>query len=160
MILAIDPGTFKSGWCLMKDDYTPVDFDHEDNFDLYSKLLFGSIVHTEGVIETMTSYGDSGQTVLDTNIWIGRFYERMNNPHPVMGPDTIPAKRVREHLCPGVKANDSTVMHSLVNRFSFDRHRERHGKGTKADPGFFYGFAKHVWRAYAVGVTYLDGRKA
>jgi len=31
-----------------------------------------------------------------------------------------------------------------------------HGKGTKAEPGWFYGFAKDVWQATALAVYAAD----
>jgi hypothetical protein len=46
-----------------------------------------------------------------------------------------------------------------VNRYLKDRFAPgsgNHGKGTKKDPGFFYGFRGDAWAAYALGVAYLD----
>lgn len=54
----------------------------------------------------------------------------------------------------GGKSVDSQIITYLVNRFSPDGLNS--GKGTKSDPGFFYGFKGDIWQAYALGVAYID----
>jgi hypothetical protein len=56
-----------------------------------------------------------------------------------------------------MRAKDSNIRQSLVDRFAPGE--RNYGKGTKAKPGFFYGFAADAWQAYALGVTYLDIRR-
>ena len=51
-------------------------------------------------------------------------------------------------LCNSMKAKDSNIRQALIDRFG--------EVGVKKAPGWFYGFKKDVWAAYAVGVTYLD----
>jgi hypothetical protein len=50
-----------------------------------------------------------------------------------------------------MKAKDSNIRQALIDRFG--------EVGVKARPGFFYGFKKDIWAAFAVGVTYLDKKK-
>jgi hypothetical protein len=52
------------------------------------------------------------------------------------------------NLCNSMKAKDSNIRQALIDRFG--------EVGVKKAPGWFYGFKKDVWAAYAVGVTYLD----
>lgn len=155
MILAIDPGNKESGYCFLNKDYTPRIFDKVDNETLRDLLRFylttGMI--TEAVIEKVASYGmPVGETVFDTCIWIGRFTELLHTCD-------IPVEYVRRKeyvvdLCGSPKAKDSNVIQYLIDRFASDT--PNHGKGTKSDPGWFYGFKKDVWQAYAIGVWYLD----
>ena len=58
------------------------------------------------------------------------------------------------NLCHKSTAKDSNITQALVDRFAPNTRNK--GKGVKAEPGFFYGFKKDIWQAYALGVTYLD----
>ncbi|KHD34036.1 hypothetical protein NL50_18035, partial [Clostridium acetobutylicum] len=69
-------------------------------------------------------------------------------------PTFIYRKDEKMNLCHSMKANDSTITQALVDRFAYGV--RNHGKGTKKEPGWFYGFKKDIWQAYAVGVTYFD----
>ncbi len=52
------------------------------------------------------------------------------------------------------RGNDTTVMAYLAYRFAPGV--QNHGKGTKKDPGFFYGVKGDAWAAVALGVAFID----
>ena len=157
MILAIDPGNVQSGYCVIGPSYKPMDFDKVNNETLASNLerMFYGFGIDEVVIEMIGHYGTAmapGKTVFDTCVWIGRFIqitEDCNLPCTL-----IKRKVVATHICDSPKAKDSNVTQALVDRFA--PYQGNYGKGTKKEPGFFYGFAKDIWQAYALGVTYMD----
>ena len=102
----------------------------------------------------VASYGMAvGQTVFDTCVWIGRFYELWSQWCDV---HKMFRKEIKMNLCGQTRAKDSNIRQALVDRFSYERHAAKGGKGTKADPGWFYGFKSDVWQAYALGVTWID----
>jgi hypothetical protein len=65
--------------------------------------------------------------------------------------DFIYRAEEKMNLCYSMKAKDSNIRQALIDRFG--------EVGTKNNPGFFYGFKKDIWAAFAVGVTYLDKKK-
>ena len=54
----------------------------------------------------------------------------------------------------GAKAKDSNIRQALVDRFAPGQ--PNYGKGTKAQPGWFYGFNADIWQAYALAVYAAD----
>ena len=171
MILAIDPGNIVSGYCLMDENYKPVMFGKEDNNFILSKIdiladtydpwgLFQekhSMLHPKAaVIEMVASYGmPVGQTVFDTCVWIGRFTQQLeNNGIPVY---YVKRKEYVVEFCGSSRANDANVRQYLIDRFA--PNTANYGKGTKKEPGWFKGFSKDVWQAYAIGTYFLDKEK-
>lgn len=152
-ILAIDPGNVESAYCIINDEtYKPLLFKKIDNNDLIRelpKLLEEYNVYVV-VIEKIASYGMAvGASVFDTCIWTGRFYQQCITS--VGDIAYIYRKDEKMNLCNSMKAKDSNIRQALIDRFG--------EVGTKKNPGWFYGFKKDVWAAYAVGVTYLDMQK-
>lgn len=151
-ILAIDPGNIESAYVVLDDKLKPLEFAKESNITLIEKMYSG---HFEGVthigIEMIASYGMSvGKTVFETCVWIGKFEEALHQmdaskPHRIYRQDE------KMNLCHNMRAKDSNVIQALKDRFG--------DKGTKKNPGWFYGFAKDMWQAYAVGVTLYDAIK-
>jgi hypothetical protein len=159
MILAIDPGNTESGWCLIDGEYKVIAKGKDDNdavldmIDTFDEVYGLSHV----VIEMIASYGMAvGQTVFDTCVWVGRFMQEAD--HLSISYSQMYRKDIKMNLCGQTRAKDSNIRQALVDRFSYERHAAKGGKGVKADPGFFFGFSKDMWAAYAVGVTYLDMR--
>ena len=150
-ILAIDPGSEESGFCVL-DGYNPVKFGKISNKGfkhLFDDLLGCGVV----VIEMVESYGmPVGREVFDTVRWIGKFEAYAE--HNWMAVEFVTRKDEKLAICHSMKATDATIRQALVDRFAPGT--PNHGKGTKKKPGFFFGFSADMWSAFAVGVTYLD----
>lgn len=156
LLLAIDPGTTKSGYAVIDmGDYKPLESGKVENeavFGLIERPDIGPVA-----IEMVASYGMSvGREVFETCVWIGRFRE-----HAVMTGknwDTVYRQEEKLAICHSPRANDTTIRQALVDRFCA-LGTPNHGKGTKKEPGWFYGFKADAWQAYAVGVTYIDRKQ-
>lgn len=160
MILAIDPGNVESGYVLLREfDLKPLEFGKVDNEVLLKKIKMDEFWYKSQqdeedhiAIEMIASYGMAvGQTVFETCVWIGRFIEAI--PCGIE-PQFIYRKDEKMNLCGNMKAKDSNIIQALIDRFAPNTPNK--GKGTKKEPGWFYGFKKDIWQAYAVGTTYYD----
>lgn len=158
-ILAIDPGNEASAYVLVDTEtYRPIEGEKVDNDQLLERIV--KAVQDDGirevVIEMVESYGmPVGQTVFDTCFWIGRFTQIAITAAP--GESIawlIQRGKVKRHLCMSRAAKDSNVIQALVDRFAPGA--QNRGKGTKKDPGWFYGFKADVWQAYGLAVTFID----
>lgn len=166
LVLAIDPGNMESGICLMDSrTYMPLFHDKLQNELLLRRLeeqepINGFHIHAnncEVAIEMVASYGmPVGREVFDTCVWIGRFAQVVLSTYGIRSA-YIYRQEEKLAICHSTKANDSTIRQALVDRFAPGA--SNYGKGTKACPGWFYGFSADQWAAYAVGVTYIDKRK-
>jgi hypothetical protein len=156
MIIAIDPGPVMSayviwnGVAILEKGLVP-------NQKLLD-VLVATPKHVPGIhdgvdsmaIEMIASYGMAvGASVFNTCVWIGRFIERWEGSHCI-----VYRKHVKMHLCNSMRAKDTNIKQSLIDRFAPDA--SNHGKGTKANPSIFYGFKKDIWAAMAVAVTAWD----
>lgn len=152
-VLAIDPGNKESGIVLISPDYKPLEKRKAPNEYLLDEITANAGLFEEVAIEMVAAYGMSvGASVFETCVWIGRFEQRLEDLGKKV--TKIPRMAVKMNLCHAAKAKDTNITQALVDRFAPG---ERNlGKGTKKDPGFFYGFKKDIWQAYALGVTYID----
>ena len=152
-IFAIDPGNIESGYVILeKGTLKPVEIGKIENELLLEKVKTTSL-EIEFAIEMIASYGMAvGQTVFDTCRWVGRFEQAIIDNHNKY--TLIYRKDVKLKLCYSMKAKDSNIIQALIDRFAPNVRNK--GKGTKKEQGFFYGFKKDIWQAYAVGVTYSD----
>lgn len=158
-VLAIDPGNAESGWCVIDGDTRrPLHFGKVDN-----DVLLDSFYDVDNAsdwprldrvaIEMVASYGMAvGADVFETCVWIGRFTEALRRQGNEV--DLIKRNPVKVHHCYSAKAKDSNIRQTLVDRFALGE--RNHGKGTKAEPGWFYGFHTDVWQAYALAVYVAD----
>lgn len=161
-ILAIDPGNLESAYALIDTaDRRPVQFGKVSNAELLADLRGGrapQLVFADVdlvAIEMVASYGmPVGREVFDTCVWVGRFLETVSRWSPATEVRLVFRQPVKLHHCGSSKAKDSNIVQALVDRFAPGQPNK--GKGTKAAPGWFYGFAKDVWQAYALGVYVAD----
>jgi len=155
-VLGIDPGPVYSAYALI-DAATcaPLEADKVDSGLLLSMILGRRFGHASTAIEMVASYGMAvGAEVFDTCVWIGRFHEALRSVHPDDPPTLVTRARVKLHHCHSPRANDATITQALIDRFAYGQ-RNR-GKGTKSDPGFFYGFRADMWQAFALAVYWAD----
>lgn len=155
MVLAIDPGNIQSAYCLLDSKtYKPIEFGKLDNNDLLKQISIFKDIECI-VVEKVASYGMAvGKEVFDTCEWYGRFIQKYCDTHEDFKINYVYRREEKLNLCGSMKAKDTNIRQSLIDRFA--KHDFKNGKGTKKNPDWFYGFKADIWMAYAVGVTYLD----
>lgn len=158
MILALDVGTTETGYCKIEEiTRLPIEFDKISNKDLLHKMISTDFLKNIGVVvyEKFVSYGAVvGSTTLESVQWNGRFIQAVKDIDPTIKIYNVSRIEERKYICNSMRAGDTEVKHALIERFAV--HDKKLGKGTKKYPDFFYGFAKDMWSAYAVGTVYLD----
>ena len=159
-ILAIDPGTTESAYVLLNPELKPVAFAKMENEHLIDEAVSQMLVNMTGnvseqvdvAIEMVASYGmPVGREVFETCVWIGRFWEQLSK---FKNKAYIYRKDEKMMICGSPKANDATIRQALVDRFAYGV--PNHGKGSKKQKGFFYGFSADVWSSFAIAITYHD----
>lgn len=158
-LLAIDPGNEESGWVLIDvPTRAPLAHGITPNPELRTRLrrmAFALDPPDRVVIEMVASYGMAvGAEVFETCVWIGRFLEVCVEARPSLFPQRVKRLAVKVHHCHDSRAKDTNIRQALVDRFAPGQ--ANHGKGTAAHPGWFHGFTKDVWAAYALAVYAAD----
>lgn len=147
MILAIDPGNIQSAYVLTDNNLKPVEFGIVENEELLRQMCCLAR-DNQVIIEMVASYGmPVGKEVFDTCRWIGRFEEAAMQVK-CFNVTLIYRLQIKNNICHKSNAKDSNIRQALIDRFGV--------VGTKKNPGWFYGFKKDIWAAYAVAVTYYD----
>ena len=145
-ILAIDPGTEVSGWCVW--DGGIVAHGVDCNRDVRAMVGFNTQGAQALALEMVASYGmPVGAEVFRTVWWAGRFAEvwiAAGRPEP----REVFRKDVKLHHCHSARAKDANVRQALIDRLG--------PKGTKKQPGPTYGISSHVWPALAVALLVAD----
>lgn len=152
-ILAIDPGNVESAYVIW-DGENIIDKGKVEN----NKLL-DFFKHERDIdrvfIEMLASYGMSvGETVFETCVWVGRFIQVFADKNILCA--KVYRIKIKNHICHSSKAKDSNIIQALVDRFGNPNEYGKYGKGTKNNQGFFYGFSKDIWQAFAVAVYSYD----
>ena len=86
-----------------------------------------------------------GDTTFETCVWTGRFLEALSGKNSTY---RIPRADAKLHLCHNRTAKDANVNTLLQDRFGI--------KGTKKQPGYFFGFNSHTFAAFAVAITFIE----
>lgn len=153
-VLAVDPGDTQSAYSLI-DATTrrPIAHAKLPNDDLRDDLAQLGGTDVAVAVEMVASYGMTvGAEVFETCVWIGRYIERC----AALGQaaSRVYRRDVKLHHCHSARAKDANITQALVDRFATGQ--TNHGKGTRATPGWFYGFRADVWQAYALAVYVAD----
>ncbi|MGZ7030177.1 MAG: hypothetical protein ACXVG9_12700, partial [Terriglobales bacterium] len=134
MILAIDPGTTESGWCIY-DGSRVVESGVADNQTMLNTVKVARFKLDIGLlaIEMIASYGMAvGREVFETCVWIGRFQQAWHIPEKV---ELIYRRDVKLHLCGSAKAKDPNVRQALLDMFPRTGGGKTPQIGTKSNPG-------------------------
>jgi len=152
-ILAIDPRNVESAYVVWNGKKVLAKGKEENQHFLWHTLHEYSCTCKLTVIEQIKSYGMAvGDTIFDTVFWTGRFFHEVERWGGMA--HRFPRMDVKMHLCHTTRAKDGNVIQALVDRFAKDTPNK--GKGSKKNPGFFYGFKSDIWQAFALAVTYYD----
>jgi len=154
-ILAIDPGCTESGYALIDaETRQPLRIGKITNADLRELLIHDTRFSADLVaIEMVASYGMAvGKEVFETCVWVGRFLECSLDLFADV--DLVYRKDIKLHHCGTSKAKDSNITQALIDRFASGQ--PNRGKGTKGEPGWFFGFKADIWQAFALAVYAAD----
>lgn len=151
-ILAIDPGTTQSGWCVFDGGRVEASgvMPNGEMLDYVQCMRF-EINGCRLAIEMIASYGmPVGREVFETCVWIGRFKQAWHAPDAV---ELVYRKDVKMHLCGTMKAKDANVRQALLDMFPRTGGGKTPQVGTKGQPGPLYGVSSHAWPALGVAIT-------
>jgi hypothetical protein len=148
VILAIDPGTTKSGWVLYDGGRV-----HSSSVESNDALLERVQHWRHGVtlaIEMIASYGMAvGAEVFETCVWVGRFKQAWHRPDEVR---LVYRKDVKLFLCNHPRAKDANVRQALIDLFPKTGGGKTPQVGTMKQPGPLFGINSHVWPALGVAL--------
>lgn len=147
-MLAIDPGTTQSAWCLFDGNRNRVINSGIESNSMMLELLGGE---TSVAIEMVACYGmPVGKEVFETCVWIGRFIQQLESNG--ITPTLVYRKDVKLHLCQSPRAKDANIRQAIIDRFEPTGGGKIPQIGTKAKPGPLYGVRSHIWAALAVAI--------
>ena len=144
-ILAIDPGTTKSGWLIL-DNGVPKQFGKDLNHIV--KQSIPKIAPDIVIVEHFQSFGmPVGKEVFETCYFIGEMRE-VTFRDTRAGWEKVYRKQVVMHHCNSARGKDANIRQAMVDRFGLP--------GTKKNPGVTYGISKDIWSALAIAAYAWD----
>lgn len=160
VIIGIDPGNIESAIAVYDGNF--IHSMKVDNKEFFHKLNM-EILHAKDFcdnespsiyIEDIQAMGMAvGQEVFDTAKFIGRI--QLTLEQRLQKYTMVKRTEIKLHHCGSVRAKDTNIRQSLIDRFG--------DKGTKKEPGFFYGISGNdQWSSCAIaiyGYDQLNGRK-
>lgn len=156
-IIAIDPGNTESAYVVYCANEHSIlakgKVPNEQMAEILGAAVFaGHVV----AIEMIASYGmPVGKDVFETCLFIGRLVQicKDRNCEPFL----IFRRSVKMHLCNSVRANDGNIRQALIDRFEPTGGGKNPVVGIKSKPGPLFGFAKDMWAALGVALTFSAG---
>jgi hypothetical protein len=159
VILAIDPGSERSGWVVLNTATAGVrSHGKVSNPELLGMVRDLSQDVGAVVIEWMSSYGRTvGAETFEALYWAGRFAEAADLQVPVV---RVKRAEVVSHLLGGPRRKGDPTADAMLWQVLVDRYGGVSGKaaavGVKASPGPLYGIHSDARAALALAVTYCD----
>jgi hypothetical protein len=147
-VIGIDPANVASAYCVFENG-KPVKFDKIPNEEFFALIKENYVEHETVIfIEDIQSMGMAvGQSVFDTCKYIGRLQLLCEQNR--MEYQMVKRTEIKLHHCNTTRAKDTNIRAALIERFG--------GKGTKKEPGFFFGIAGNdVWSATAIAIFGSD----
>ena len=163
VIVAIDPGSEKSGYAIYQGRDLPIiDF----KADCPNETLISHIISHRSklnsdftfVIEMIGHYGTGmsvGKDVFHTCVWIGRFIEGIEAYYRGKS-KLLKRTPVKLALCGSIKAKDSNVNQFILDYFPQTGGGATPSKGVKKNPGPLFGMTAHAIQALAIAVAVRD----
>jgi hypothetical protein len=148
LIMALDPGTTESGWCLLDSGNVTASgvLPNDAMRDAVRKSSADVLA-----VEMIASYGmPVGREVFETCVWIGRFAQVWKRPDDVQ---FIYRRDVKLHLCGTSKAKDANVRQALLDLFPRTGGGKTPQIGVTKQPGPLFGVSTHAWPALGVAIT-------
>lgn len=150
VILAIDPGTEKSGVVVYDDQKRMILEAFTETNDMVLNLISARRNCDLFAIEMVEARGQSvGRETFETVFWSGRFWNQWSANDELKNRRRIYRRDVKIHLCGSARATDSNVRYALLDKFG----GESVAVGTKKMPGPLYSVKSHAWAALAIAVT-------
>ena len=145
-IIGVDPGPTKSG--IVVFDTSAWEFvlrDIRENEETLEILASPSIASDHiFCVEMIEARGYTvSQPTFETAFWVGRYYQAFGGEK-----HRYYRRMLKMHYTGMHNTKDSHIRQVLIDRYG--------GKGTKKNPGFFYGFRDDMWQAAAVALYHYE----